>query len=80
MIILFNIEISNTLDDSIRTEILAVDSSDLDAINNIGEMADVFIDLNQWSRESITKISKVKPINISTDEERYDIVNKTFNK
>ena len=80
MIILVNVEIENRLDSSVRNIVLAVDSTDSNAINNLGEMADVFIDLNQWSRESITKISKVKPINISTDEERYDIVNKTFNK
>ena len=80
MIILFNIEIANNLDDSIRNTILAVDSSDLDAINNIGEMADMFVDLDEWSGEVITKISKVKPVNISTDEKTYDIVNKTFNK
>jgi hypothetical protein len=47
-------------------------------LNNLGAMADMFVELCEWSGESIVRISKIKPINISSDEECSNIVEGVF--
>lgn len=78
MIILINVEVANSLDDSTRNVILSCDSTDSNALNNLGAMADMFVDLCEGWGESIVRISKIKPINISSVEECYDIVEGVF--
>jgi hypothetical protein len=79
MIVLINVEIANKLDDSTRNVILSCDSTDYDALNNLGAMADMFVDLCEFSGESIVGINKIKPINISSNKECYNIVNGVLN-
>ena len=74
MIVLINVTISNGFDDSTRNVLLSCSSTDVDTLNNLGEFADMFVDLCEWSYEKITSIDKIKPINISSNKQYYDIV------
>ena len=78
MIVLINVEVANSLDDSTRNVVLSCDSTDSNVLNNLGAMADMFVELCEWSGESIVRISKIKPINISSDEECSNIVEGVF--
>ncbi|NRA77316.1 MAG: hypothetical protein HRU18_03825 [Pseudoalteromonas sp.] len=78
MIVLINVTVGNCLDDSTRNVILSCDSLDVDVLNNLGVMADIFVKLCEWSQERIVSVEKIKPINISSDKECYGIVEGVF--
>lgn len=78
MIVLINVTVGNEMDDSTRNVLLSCDSTDTNALNNIEAMADMFVKLSEWSRESIVRIDKIKPVNISSDKECSDIVEGVF--
>ena len=78
MIVLINVTVDNCLDDSTRNVVLSCDSTDLNALNNLGAMADMFVEICEWSRESIVRIEKIKPLNISSVKECSDIVEGVF--
>lgn len=72
MIVLINVTISNTFDSSTRNVILYCDAADVDSLNNVESMADVFVDLCEYSNENIIRIERVKPINISSNKKYSD--------
>lgn len=72
MLILINVEIGNSLDDTTRNKVLVCDSKDADALNNLGEMANMYVELTE--SESILRIRIIRPINISTAKSLYDLV------
>lgn len=78
MIVLINVTVDNCLDDSTRNLVLSCDSTDVNVLNNLGAMADMFVELCEWSGESIVRIEKIKPLNISSDKECFDIVEGVF--
>lgn len=69
MVVLINVEIGNSLDDTTRNEILVCDSLDNNALKNLGAMSDMYVKLNEG--EHILRVRVVRPINISTDESFY---------
>jgi hypothetical protein len=72
MVVLINVEIGNCLDDTTRNKVLVCDGTDANALNNLGAMADMHVELME--SESILRIRIIRPINISTDKSLYDIV------
>lgn len=72
MVVLINVEIGNSLDDTTRNKVLVCDGTDTTALNNLGALADMHVEL--MDGESILRIRIIRPINISTDKSLYDKV------
>lgn len=82
MIVLLNVEIGNSGDDSTRNEILAYDDSDTCVKGNEYHLADQFVELPKWDSgepaEHICKVRIITPMNISTDFESSELVSKSL--
>lgn len=80
MVVVINVEIGNSLDDTTRNEILVCSSSDVNALNNLGAMADMYVQL-AYDCELILSVRLVKAINVSTEESYYlEVKEKCFSK
>lgn len=77
MINLYEVIIGNFLDDSTKSKIMVCHSDDSNVINNIGEMADLYIEIDEdWDK--IISIKRIIPINISSEKEYSEIVKNTL--
>ena len=78
-IILFKVSIANRVDDDVKCVLLACDSTDLNHINYIYDIAPYYIDLCEFSDEYIINIEKIKPVNISSTAKNSDYIDSIFN-
>lgn len=78
-VILIKVIVGNRLDDSTRSVVLSCDSRDSSALNNLGDMVDMFIELNKWSGEKVNRVERIKPVNISSSKSLRDEVERVFN-
>jgi hypothetical protein len=72
-LVLINVVIGNSLDDTTRNEVLVCDTLDTNALNNLGLVADAFVDVVE-GYESILSVRIIRPINISTTKSFADNV------
>jgi hypothetical protein len=73
--IIYNVTIANSLDDSTRNEIFISSSNDVDINNYISEFVEMEITLNEWSEERIIMISKIDPSFVCSNEFFQDSIN-----
>ena len=78
-VILINVEISNILDSSIRNVLMTYTCDDKNTINYLTESVNLHVDLCEYSGEKILRIYEIKPMNISSDAKRYNLINEIFN-
>jgi hypothetical protein len=77
MINLYEVIIGNYQDDSTKSKIMVCHEEDTNVINNIGAMADMFIEIvEDW--EKIISVKRIIPINISSQREYSEVVKNTL--
>lgn len=74
-LVFFEIVIANILDDTTRSVIAVCDESETDVLCYINDIAHHYVNLSDYSEESIQRITRIVPENISANDKMYDAVN-----